>query len=83
MRKFMIAGGGVGFLLGLISGLAQGALWPSVLWRSSLAALAAGLLLRWWGGIWLRSCYQISEAAADGRPNPSAAKPVPALPGGK
>jgi hypothetical protein len=78
MKKFMVAGGGLGFLIGLVSGLMQQAPWPSVLWRSSAAALVAGLLLRWWAGIWVRSCQQIAQAHQPTTNQPGALKPTPA-----
>ena len=45
----------MGFLIGLLFGLAQHSEWPTVVWRSSVAALLAGLLLRWWGRVWTQS----------------------------
>jgi hypothetical protein len=54
MKKLMMAGGLFGFLIGLVFGLVQNCAWPSVLWRSSVAALCAGLLMRWWGRLWLK-----------------------------
>ena len=52
MKKLMIMGGLLGFLIGITVGLAQNSSWPSILWRSRAAALAAGFLLRWWGSVW-------------------------------
>lgn len=57
----MILGGLIGFLIGITFGLAQGSAWPAVLWRSSAAALIAGLLLRWWGRMWVRSLRQAQQ----------------------
>jgi hypothetical protein len=55
MKKLMMLGGLLGFSTGLVIGLACGASWPSVMWRASVAALGAGWLVRWWGGVWVRS----------------------------
>jgi hypothetical protein len=55
MKLFMILGGLVGFVIGLLSGVWQGNAWPGVLWRASVAALVAGWLFRWWGRVWIRS----------------------------
>ena len=55
MKLLMIIGGCAGFLLGLARGLAQGSAWPTVLWRASAAALVAGILMRWWGKLWIDS----------------------------
>jgi hypothetical protein len=54
----MILGGLLGFLLSLSIGLAQDSAWPNMLWRASVAAFAGGLLLRWWGGVWMKSLRQ-------------------------
>jgi hypothetical protein len=59
MKLLMVVGGGLGFVIGLGFGLAQQTQWPTVVWRSSLAALAAGLLLRWWGALWVRCLYEV------------------------
>ena len=70
MKKLMIMGGLIGFLIGIIFGLMQGVGWPALLWRASISSLSAGLLLRWGGGVWIRSlqesCAQrlAAEAAA-------------------
>lgn len=69
MKKLMMMGGLLGFLIGIVFGLAQGVTWPELFLRASVAALAAGLLLRWWGRVWIRglqeSCDQrmATEAA--------------------
>jgi hypothetical protein len=61
MKKFMLIGGLSGFTSGLILGLVQSGNWPAILWRASIAALGAGLLLRWWGGLWIKSLRQVYE----------------------
>jgi hypothetical protein len=55
MRAWMILGGFMGFLIGILFGLAQGSAWPSVIWKASVATLLAGLLMRWWGRVWINS----------------------------
>jgi ribose/xylose/arabinose/galactoside ABC-type transport system permease subunit len=55
MKRLMIMGGLVGFLIGAGFGLVQGVAWPELFLRASVATLAAGLLLRWWGRVWVRS----------------------------
>ena len=62
MKLMMIFGGMLGFVMGITLGLAQESSWPEVLWRASGGALAAGLLMRWWGGLWVRS---LKEAHLD------------------
>lgn len=73
MKKFMITGGLVGFLIGLVFGLIQQTSWPAILWRASVAAFCAGLLMRWWARIWVRSveqAYQDRLAAMPKAPSP-------------
>lgn len=53
MKLLMIIGGCTGFLIGLALGLAQESAWPTVLWRASAAALGAGVLMKWWGQLWI------------------------------
>ena len=55
MKKLMMLGGLLGFSIGLVFGLAYGSSWPSIIWRASVATLCAGWLIRWWGGVWVRS----------------------------
>ena len=55
----MLTGAFIGFLLGIALGFAGRADWPTVLWRACAGAAAMGLLMRWWGRIWLRG-LQIS-----------------------
>ncbi|HVY68688.1 MAG TPA: hypothetical protein VHH73_02100 [Verrucomicrobiae bacterium] len=58
---FMILGGLLGFLIGLAVGLAQQNGWPSILWHASVAAYVSGVMLRWWGGVWMRSLQQVQH----------------------
>ena len=72
MKKLMIMGGLLGFLMGTSVGLAHNSSWPSILWRSSAAALAAGFLLRWWGSVWMENlaeAHQQKLAAAEAQRN--------------
>jgi hypothetical protein len=76
MKKFMITGGLVGFVLGLIFSLAQQSSWPAAIWRASVASFGAGILIRWWGGVWVKSvrrAYEEKMAAAAAKASPSAA----------
>jgi hypothetical protein len=49
MKSLMILGGLLGFGTSVSFGLLQQSDWPSILWRSTVAAYGAGWLLRWWG----------------------------------
>lgn len=61
MKMLMILGGFLGFGIGISLGLARQSDWASMLWRSALAAYGAGLLMRWWGGVWMRSLKEVGE----------------------
>ena len=58
MKLIMVFGGFIGFAIGFGFSWAQGSPWPSVVWRAAVAALLAGVLLRWWGRLWVRSLQQ-------------------------
>jgi hypothetical protein len=81
MKLLMIWGGLIGFGIGILAGLAQGCAWPELFWRASVAALVAGVVLRWWGRVWLRSlqasrrerALQSSQAQAAPAPSPAKA----------
>jgi hypothetical protein len=59
MKLLMILGGCIGFGIGVAFGLASGSGWPSTLWRAALAAYLAGLLMRWWGRLWIKSLKHV------------------------
>lgn len=61
MKPLMILGGLLGFGIGVSVGLVQQSDWPSILWRSALAAYGAGMLMRWWGGVWLKGLNEVGE----------------------
>lgn len=61
MKSLMVLGAILGFLVGLGFGLAGHTEWPSALWNACAAALATGLLMRWWGRVWIRSLEQALE----------------------
>lgn len=72
MKKMMILGGMIGFAIGVGFGLAHQAEWPSILWRASIATLVAGLLMRWWGRIWISSLREsITHDRGAGKPQTS------------
>ena len=58
----MISGGVLGFGIGVLSGVVtEGSTWPVILLRASIGALAAGVLLRWWGHVWAQ-CWNQAQA---------------------
>jgi hypothetical protein len=67
MKLIMVLGGLIGFSIGFGFSWAQGSAWPTVVWRAAVMALLAGVLLRWWGRLWvkcLRDAYQEKQALA-------------------
>ena len=81
MRKFMIAGGLAGFSIALTFGYAQQGAWPIVIWRASVAACCAGLLFRWWAGVWIQSVQDAREQCLTSEPKlPPAPTLLPSKP---
>jgi hypothetical protein len=68
MKLFMILGGLIGFGIGVSAGLAQDRAWPDILWRASVGALLAGVVLRWWGRVWV-TCFRDSLRERTARAN--------------
>ncbi len=75
MKKVMIAGGLLGFLIGVSFGLVQGSTWPSILWRACVATMVAGLLMRWWGNFLVASLQAAHAERSTAGANPLAATP--------
>lgn len=68
----MLIGGLIGFAIGLLFGWAQRAGWPQILWHSAVAMYVGGLLMRWWGGVWMRNLQAAQqEQMSRPAPNPS------------
>jgi hypothetical protein len=61
MKKLMIMGALIGFSSGLILGALQGATWPDMLWRASVACFVTSYLFRWWGRVWLQALRQAQQ----------------------
>ena len=78
MKILMVLGGMIGFTIGLMFGRLQDCGWPTVLWRASGAALAAGLLLRWWGRVWVNGLKQAQQAKLAQMAKVQTEKPVAA-----
>jgi hypothetical protein len=51
MKAIMILGANAGLILGMSASILGECAWPETLWHSGVAALAGGLLGRWWGKI--------------------------------
>lgn len=77
MKAFMILGSLVGFLIGSSFGLAGQSSWPTALWHACAAALGAGVLTRWWAGVWIQGLQESLRQRHSPRPPfPSNGKPA-------
>ena len=75
MKSLMILGGLIGFGIGLLFGWIRDNSWSSMLFRACVATYLAGLLLRWWGRVWVKSLEEMlheRQAAATAKPAPAA-----------
>jgi len=72
MKKMMIMGGGLGFGIGVVTGLVKEVTWPALFLRACVAALISGWLFRWWGRVWIsglkESLAQTAAKAKNGGP---------------
>jgi len=58
----MLIGGIIGFVTALSIGLrTEGADWEGILFRSAVACLAGGLLLRWWSRNWIAVLTEVRK----------------------
>lgn len=64
MKLLMTLGGLIGFGLGLLASLLQGCAWPLAFGRACVAALLAGLVLRWWGRVWAHNLQKALQERA-------------------
>jgi len=71
MKKLMITGGLVGFVIGAILASAENASGSTVIWRAVIAACAAGWLMRWWGRVWVKGLHESYAVRASKRTEPS------------
>lgn len=49
----------------MVFGLIQSSPWPDIIWRACIGAYIAGLLLKWWGRIWLKCIREAEEKTAN------------------
>ena len=59
MKLMMMLGGLIGFGIGVFFGVLQENSWATTLWQAAVAAYIAGLLMRWWGRVWLVSFKEV------------------------
>ncbi|MCS7091036.1 MAG: hypothetical protein RMN51_03465 [Verrucomicrobiota bacterium] len=62
MKALTILGAMIGLLTGIGFALAGRSPWPDAFWRGIASAFVGGLLLRWWGSLWLASWQQHLQA---------------------
>jgi hypothetical protein len=62
MKLLMLTGAFLGFVIGAGFSWAETSAWPDVLWRAGVAAYVGGLLLRWWGRLWMKGLREVCEA---------------------
>jgi len=72
----MLTGAILGFALGIALGIAARTEWPSMLWHAAVGALVVGVLMRWWGRVWVR---QFQEALEQRALQAAAVPPTPAV----
>jgi hypothetical protein len=62
MKRLVLIGGIIGFLIGVGLGLCtEGASWPGILVRAALTCLIGGILLRWWGSNWVDALREVQN----------------------
>ena len=77
MKKLMILGGMLGFGIGATFGRLQEASDATILWRACVSALVSGLLLRWWGRLWLNNLREsLTEQMRRQRQQMAASQPA-------
>jgi hypothetical protein len=75
MKALIVLGAIVGFLTGAAFGVAGRSPWPDALWHACAAALASGVLTRWWSRVWMQSLRDSLEQRHGVR-RPDNAKPA-------
>ena len=68
----MISGALIGFISGVAFGLVRSNSWPVIVGRASAASFCSGLMMRWWGRVWLRNLRE----SQSGRLAAAAVKPA-------
>lgn len=61
MKTLLLIGGLIGFGCGLALGLVREKSLPSALAHACIALYVAGLLLRWWGKVWINALKQAQK----------------------
>lgn len=64
MKSLLLLGGLLGFGIGISLGLVHEKSFPSALVHACVALYAAGMLMRWWGRVWMKA---LRESREEGR----------------
>ena len=68
MKFLVLIGGIIGFGIGILFGWAFESPYPSILWKSCMAAYVSGWLMKWWGSLWAKS---LKKALREAEPTES------------
>ena len=77
MKLLTILGALIGFSVGVSIGVARGNEWSGIFWRATLSAVASGLLLRWWGNLWIQCLAASNRDRAEQAAKAATATPTP------
>jgi hypothetical protein len=58
MKSLLLAGGALGWAVGMGVSYLRGQSWTDSLWHGCLAAYLTALLMRWWGRAWRKGLEQ-------------------------
>jgi len=61
MKSLILLGGLIGFGIGVGFGLMQEKTMPSIMLHACVATYVSGMLLRWWGRVWIKSVQQANQ----------------------
>lgn len=66
MKALLLLGGLLGFGIGISLGLIHEKSLPSALVHACVTLYAAGMLLRWWGRVWIKALQHSREEGRRG-----------------
>jgi L-asparagine transporter-like permease len=61
MKSLILLGGLIGFGIGIGFGLMEEKTLPSMILHACVACYLSGMLLRWWGRVWIKSLQRANE----------------------